>query len=401
MSFNLDVVVAGDICLDIIPQFPVKGMCDIGNFFVPSKLINVGAACISTGGPVGNAGLAMKKLGLNVRLMSRIGDDFMGREVLDRVAAAGLENQLTVLPNAPTSYTIALVLGDVDRMYLHCNGTNDFFSSADIDYNIVKQARAFHLGYPPILKNMYENQGEQLIEIFKKVKSLGLTTVMDLSLPDPGSPSAQVNWKKLLSNLLPFVDIILPGISETAFMLDKNLYHTRRSESDSQDPVLAYRAQDYQKLSKTMIDMGAKIVGLKSGICGFYLKTADHSQLQQLGRAAPTDLTNWANRQLWAPSFKMHPFCSAIGSGDSAVAGFLAAFLRGFNPEQTVQITNTVGGQNVRGLDAISTIDDWPTTLEMFNNQQRPRNPLTINDPNWRYNDSQKIYLGPDDSSTK
>ena len=51
MHKELQVVVAGHICLDIIPAFK-KTDKKIDEIFVPGKLINVGSVNVSTGGPV-------------------------------------------------------------------------------------------------------------------------------------------------------------------------------------------------------------------------------------------------------------------------------------------------------------------------------------------------------------
>ena len=79
MEKKYDVTVAGHICLDIIPNIPDTGTQEISELFKPGKLIHVGAAKISTGGPVSNTGIALKKLGLNVAFMSRVGNDDFGQ----------------------------------------------------------------------------------------------------------------------------------------------------------------------------------------------------------------------------------------------------------------------------------------------------------------------------------
>ncbi|MCK4602884.1 MAG: carbohydrate kinase family protein, partial [Phycisphaerae bacterium] len=59
---QVQVVVAGHICLDIIPTFSeLKG--DLAAAFVPGNLINVGPAVTATGGAVSNTGLALHRLG--------------------------------------------------------------------------------------------------------------------------------------------------------------------------------------------------------------------------------------------------------------------------------------------------------------------------------------------------
>ncbi len=47
MSAKHDAVVAGHICLDIFPQFLVEGKPDLGQLFVPGRLINMGPTTFS------------------------------------------------------------------------------------------------------------------------------------------------------------------------------------------------------------------------------------------------------------------------------------------------------------------------------------------------------------------
>ncbi|GAH90741.1 unnamed protein product, partial [marine sediment metagenome] len=53
---EIEVVIAGHICIDLIPKFPERSESKIEKLFSPGKLINVEEASISTGGPVSNTG---------------------------------------------------------------------------------------------------------------------------------------------------------------------------------------------------------------------------------------------------------------------------------------------------------------------------------------------------------
>ncbi|MHC4739714.1 MAG: hypothetical protein ACYS9Y_12485, partial [Planctomycetota bacterium] len=65
-------------------------------------------------------------------------------------------------------------------------------------------------------------------------------------------------------------------------------------------------------------------------------------------------------------------------------------------PEDTLQIANILGWQNVRGLDALSTIEDWDETVKMLADKKRLRNVLDL-DSNWRYSEAEQLYYGPND----
>jgi sugar/nucleoside kinase (ribokinase family) len=79
MNKEFDVMAAGHLCLDIIPRFPDTGVRSLSEIMRPGKLVRVEEAAISTGGPVSNTGVALKKLGQRVCFCARIGNDDFGR----------------------------------------------------------------------------------------------------------------------------------------------------------------------------------------------------------------------------------------------------------------------------------------------------------------------------------
>jgi sugar/nucleoside kinase (ribokinase family) len=394
------VMVAGHICLDIVPRFPETLKGDFSQIFVPGKLLNVGKAAFCTGGAVSNTGLAMAKLGMDVLLNSKVGDDQFGliiKELIGQERATAIKT----VKNEGSSYTVILALPGVDRILLHNPGTNDTFSAEDVDYQAAEGCVLFHFGYPPLMKKMYENEGAQLVDVFKRIKKLGLTTSLDMSLPDPTSESGRVNWSRILEKLLEYIDIFVPSIEEITFMLNRPLFEKRKAQAGYGDPVFAYTPKDYTAISDKLLEMGVKIISLKSGIRGYYLRTAGIDKIKQLGRAAPAEAALWANREFWAPSYVAEEFSSATGAGDATIAGFLCALIRGFSPGDSLQIANAVGWQNVRAIDALSGIEGWKTTLKLFKDKTRSHNSPELKPGGWRYDKSLGIYRGLKDAEGK
>lgn len=98
-SSRSTIVYCGHVCLDLIPgmandQPPLYG-----------GLIQLGPAEFSTGGSVSNTGLGLHKLGIEVRLSGRIGDDVFGREIcrLYEDVVQGLSTHLQVISGEPSS----------------------------------------------------------------------------------------------------------------------------------------------------------------------------------------------------------------------------------------------------------------------------------------------------------
>jgi sugar/nucleoside kinase (ribokinase family) len=176
-------------------------------------------------------------------------------------------------------------------------------------------------------------------------------------------------------------------------MLDKRLFAVRKAEAAGSDPVHKYQTCDYSKISDALLSMGVKIVAIKSGIRGYYLRTGN---IGTIGAACPKDTAAWSNRQLWAASFKASQFGSATGAGDATIAGFLRSLIGGYTPQQSLRIANTVSWENVRAIDALSGIEDWDATMRYVNDMNFPQNPAGLDDT-WRYSNTDCIYYGSDD----
>lgn len=393
-SVIYDVIVAGHICLDIIPTIPASGETAINRIFLPGKLINVGDAAVSTGGPVSNTGIALKKMGLNVAFMAKVGQDDFGELIMKRLAAAGNADGILHSTEESSSYTVALAPPGIDRIFLHHPGTNNTFSSHDVNFDMVRQARIFHLGYPPLMQKLYENDGAELIQIFRQVKAAGITTSLDLSLPDLNSPSGQVNWLRILEKVAPDVDILLPSIEEAFFMLEKDAYLRLKQQAGSKELIDFISPEIFTRLSGRLLELGAKIVALKTAHRGFYLRTASLARLQNMGNTPPYDLQNWADREVWCPAFRVAQIGSATGSGDSSIAGFYAGYLRGYSLEKTLKFANCLGYQNLHALDALSGIKTWDETRAMVDAKNMPMIDANIQSPDWHWDATSEVWLG-------
>ena len=392
------VMVAGHTCLDITPKFPDTTKPILSEIFKPGKLTNVDNAILSLGGPVPNTGMAMAKIGADVLLNGKVSDDSFGK-IIKELLGPKLAKSFATVTGQNTSYSIIMAVPAIDRFVLHNPGTNDTFGSEDINYDDAKNCCLFHFGYPNLMKRMYENDGSELTKIYKKVKSLGPTTCLDMSFIDPASGAGAADWLKIMKNTLPYVDMFMPSIEEVTFMLDRKLFDKRQAQAAEEDPVLFYQPDDYSNISKTLLEMGVKIVALKSGINGYYLRTASAGKIAQLGKTCPADIDTWSDRELWCPSFKVDNFASGIGAGDATIAGFLCALMNDCSPAQSLRIANTVGCQNVQTYDTLSGIMDWQTTLTQAADTSRPQNQLQINSNGWNYDQNDQLFTGPNDKS--
>jgi sugar/nucleoside kinase (ribokinase family) len=296
-----------------------------------------------------------------------------------------------------SSYTIVVAPPNIDRIFLHNPGTNNVFGPEDLDSDLISQCCHFHFGYPPLMGNMFENEGENLLKVFQIAKNAGTTTSCDMTLPDPTSPSGKVPWRKILTKILPFIDIFVPSVEETLYMLNPERFVQMKKEYNNAELIDYLTAEDYSDLAGQLLAMGCKVTTLKSGHRGFYVRTASKDSFDSMGFAKPADFDNWSYRELWAPAYQVEKFGSATGSGDSSIAGFLTAFLKGLTIEEALKYATCLGYQNVSVLDAVSGIKNWEITTSMINDSM-PMIDINIDGHGWNYSNELKLWVGPKDS---
>jgi len=394
-----DVVVAGHLCLDIIPKIPKTSVQTIGELLRPGKLVNVESAVVSTGGPVSNTGIGLKKLGMKVAFMARVSDDDFGRLIIDRMQKQGNASTIKIVPNESSSYTIAIAVPSLDRAFLHNPGTNHAFNSDDLNFDVIRNSKIFHLGYPPLMRCLYEDEGEELLNIFKRVKETGVTTSLDMALPDPDSPSANVSWRKIVEKVLPFVDIFMPSIEEIFFMLAYEKYIDLRLKNQQQDLIDLIDTSLFTELATHCLNLGAKLIVFKTAHRGIYFRSGSLSRILDLGRIIPAEPEEWANRELWCPAFHVSNIASATGSGDSAVAGFLSAYNRGHSVEKCLKYANCLGYENLHELDALSGIKSWAETSQLIDSSKLELNDAMVAGEGWYWDEEEQLWIGPNQAA--
>jgi sugar/nucleoside kinase (ribokinase family) len=142
-----------------------------------------------------------------------------------------------------------------------------------------------------------------------------------------------------------------------------------------------------------MIEMGARIIVLKLGERGLYLRTASRPEMAKVGRGGPMDVEAWVEQELWAPCFEVD-VVGTTGSGDATIAGFLSGLLRGLSPVETAMAAVAVGACNVEAADALSGLRPWEATLARVAGGW-PRRPLDLSADGWKWDASGKVWIGP------
>lgn len=372
---NADIVVAGHVCLDITPVFPDVKIDKVNELLIPGRLIQMGKADIHIGGSVANTGLGLKVLGADVSLMGKVGDDDFGTVVLSQIEHYASKEGMIVSKGENTSYSIVIAPQGIDRIFLHHSGANNTFCSEDLNYDIIKEAKMFHFGYPPLMRTLYQNDGEELVKIFKKVKEFGVATSLDMAAVDANSESGQVDWANIIQRVLPYVDFFVPSVEELAFMIDRPRYQEWVQRADGRD-LTAFLSieEDVAPLANKLLEWGAKVVIIKCGAPGIFFATAEEKVLTQISSKLEMDYVNWGNRKHFELSYKPDRMLSGTGAGDTSIAAFLYAVFLGYPWEECLQYATATGASCVTEYDAISGLKSFAEIKEKIQNGWEKQN---------------------------
>ena len=356
-------IVAGHCCLDITPVIPDNGL-SVGELFAPGKLTGISGVQIHTGGSCTNTGLAMKVLGADVTLMGKVGRDEFGdlvKEIIRRHGGPDAADHMILSADTATSFTFIMAIPGVDRSFLAFSGANDTFGPEDLQDEPLMEAVHFHFGYPSVMKRMYENDGEALVQIFRHVKELGLSTSLDTCAIDPMSAAAKADWMKIIARVLPYVDFFMPSMEELCYMMDPAHYEAWEARAAGKELASVFDLElDVKPLADRLFTLGARAVLIKCGAPGLYFRTADQETLKGVGEKLALDTEVWADKDFFTRSFQPDRVLSATGAGDTCIAAFLTALLQGRTPEMCATLAAATGASCVEAYDSLSGLRPFP-----------------------------------------
>ncbi len=359
---QVDVVVAGHLCLDIIVTVtsPAESATEL---LAPGRLLLVEPAALSAGGAVGNTGAALRRLGLAVRLVGIVGDDAWGEATASCLHAIGpeLTAGLRVARGQGSAYTVVINPPGIDRIFLHYSGPNDAFTTDEISLALLPTCRALHIGYPTLLKPLRADGGTSLATLLAEAQRQNVVTSLDMALFDAQSEASRTDWNVWLARVLPTVDLFVPSLEEAVLMLDPSLHADVKRRVAHDNFSCGVDGAFLSRVADQLLRYGARIVALKLGDQGIYVRTGSSlpaSLLTATRDEGGMDGDRWCHREILAPCYVVH-VVGTTGSGDCTAAGLLAALLNGLDPIAAVQCATAVGACSVEAADSTSGVRPW------------------------------------------
>ena len=257
---------------------------------------------MSTGGDTMNTAIHLTRLGIDVALVCRNGDDAFSSIIRDKMVSEGISTRfMKVIPGGKCSVALVVVNDDGERSFYVRRGVNSEVCIDDVDLDTLGEYRIVHSSNYYVLPKL---MGDGAARLFAEAKRQGCTTTLDITHDMTG------RWMETLQGCLPNIDYFLPSFKEA------------RAVTKTDDPL---------KMAQILMDAGVRNVIIKMGSDGCYFKNAQ--------------------QEFHVPAFDV-PVVDTTGAGDSFVAGFLAGLANGWDNADSCRFANALAANCVQYLGA-------------------------------------------------
>ena len=328
---NLDVITIGRASVDLYGQ-------QIG-----TRLEDVGSFAKSVGGCPTNIAVGTARLGLKSALITRVGNEQMGRFIREQLAREGVDT--TGIATDPERLT-ALVLLSVENdksfplIFYRDNCADAALSESDIDETFIRSSRAVlvtgtHFSKPhsdkaqrKAMRIARENGGKVVLDIDYRPNLWGLAG------HDAGDSRyiASDTVSAHLKTVLPDCDLIV-GTEE--------------------EVLIAAGASDLHSALRTIRSLSSAVIVLKRGPMGCIVYDGSIPNVLEdgiVGKGFPIEVYN------------------VLGAGDAFMSGFLRGWLRGEPHATSATWANACGAFAVSRLLCAPEIPTWEE-LQFFLSQ--------------------------------
>ena len=304
-TFDLSAV--GFLVLDTLcspaDELPPTG----GATFVDQMLMTVA-------GTAGATAFDCALLGLDVRMVSELGQDPMGDWLLSEMRRVGIDISM-VSRNADVQSAMSMLpIGtDGERRAFFVPGTAETFNLPREEMErACCDARMVHLGGTGLLRAF---DGGPSLDLLRCAKALGCTTVFDLILADDDTA-------RLVEPLLPHIDYFVPSIEEA------------RTLTGCANPG---------DVSAWFKSRGVGNVLLTLGGDGVWVDPADGEEFMLPAHAVDV--------------------VDTTGCGDSFTAGVITGLINGWDIQESARFATTVAAHVAIGLGSQGALRDIESTL--------------------------------------
>ena len=282
------------------------------------KLSSVSDFSLQIAGAESNTAVGVSRLGHTASWISAVGDDELGRFVVDKIKCEGVDTSLVKIDNKHrTGLMIKEIVEDKTTVYYYReNSALSNMSMDDIKTDSLLDSKIIHFtGITPVLSKSCR---AAVLELMGWARENGKIISFDPNIRR--KIWGDTDYLPLLTEMLEFSDIALLGLSEAREL---------------------YGIDDVREIAKNILEKGVSIVVIKDGANGAYC----------------------ANREefLFIPPIKCNPVDS-VGAGDGFNAGFLTAVLENKSLLEAGRMGAVVGAM---ATETVGDVNGYPTKEEM------------------------------------
>lgn len=283
-SLNMDLVVNVD-------EMPKKGQTLIGSKFreIP-------------GGKGGNQAVAASRLGGDVRMIGKVGDDGFGQRLLNQLKADKVNTDYIQVEEGPSGVAVITVDKNAENSIVVSPGANFKLTESDIDKCIdaIKESN--------VVVIQLETPIDTIKYALEKSKELGKFTILN--------PAPAV---KLGDDIIKNVDLLTPNETELEILSGVSI------ESE----------EDIQKAANIMIQKGVKQLIVTLGSKGSLYLDKDKTEFKKSYKVEAIDTT---------------------AAGDSYTGALSVAFSQGKSIDEAMDFASKVGALCVTKVGAQTSI---------------------------------------------
>jgi sugar/nucleoside kinase (ribokinase family) len=306
-----DVVCIGILVADAIAKtvddIPEKG-----------KLSVVDSLSLHSGGCAASISIDLAKIGLNVAMIGKVGQDGFGDFMANAVSRNGVNTDgLVVKAGINTSASVVLVSSNGERTFLHCIGSNADLVYEDIDFDIIGNSKILVVAGTNLMPSF---DGEPCSRVLKKAREMGVYTVMDTAWDTTG------RWMQIVESCLPYLDLFIPSYDEAKLIANKD---------------------EPEDIADVFLSKGVKLAVIKLGKDGCFIKNAN-------------------GEKYTIPTYNDIRAIDATGAGDSFVSGFVTGIAQGWDLQKCGKFANAVGTHCVMEVGATTGVKSMDEILKFM-----------------------------------
>ncbi|MEU8246027.1 carbohydrate kinase family protein [Nonomuraea sp. NPDC048916] len=326
---------------------------------------------LTAAGSAAGTAVDLVKLGNDVVTMGAIGDDELGDFLLAVMAKRGVDvSRLVRRPGEQTAASILPIRPDGGRPSFHVPGANLGVTLADLDPEVLRGARAVHLGGMDVTFGLGD---PAFFDLLDSIRAAGTIVTMDLlsEMPD---------LLGMARAFLPHVDYVLPNESQALLMAGAATGSVANSAADgaagsgaggaadraaggATDPAAADRAAG-GAAGPAAADAGVggvprEVVAAARAL----LAEGPRGVLVTLGGAGSLVVTEAGTEQV--PALKTE-VVDTTGCGDAYCAGFVTGLLHGQDVAGAARWGTAAAARVATGLGSDAGLTDLGSTLALL-----------------------------------